>query len=244
MAAAGASRRRRSDRLSRRCKSVRRFYLRLIVSAAALPTIGFFPCNWPRRSLGWWSQRSGIQYATWGCRSEGLLPPPPLRVCLWTRSPSLIRQSIIDEVKRLLAQPKPDGRPLSQRKIAVLLGISRGTVKQVATGRRDQMAGVIARLLRAEEEENDADPTGPPQRCGECGVIVFMPCRACRDRQALTKAKRPPGAERFQPDNLNLQLRPEHRASYEDIHRARKAAGEEPIVPPIYEEKDPAERAA
>jgi hypothetical protein len=127
----------------------------------------------------------------------------------------LIKPSVIAEAKRLLAEGQ-----LSQRKIAALLGISRGTVGAIASGRRPDYQN----RSTSDDEEPDIDPNAPKVRCGGCGGMVIMPCRACRDRAALAKAKRRPGAERTEPDGLNLQLRPEERTRYEQVREARRKA--------------------
>jgi len=110
---------------------------------------------------------------------------------------------------------------LSQRQIAGRLGISRGSVASIASGKRPDYEA-----RRAEREPESVD-VGPPIRCPGCGHMQFMPCRVCRDRAALwaaldvqKAARRPAGAERSDPDDLNLQLRPEHAARYDPIHRA------------------------
>jgi Winged helix-turn-helix DNA-binding len=73
----------------------------------------------------------------------------------------------IEQIDRLLN----DGE-LSQRKIAKRLGVSRGTVAAVATGRRG---------LYGKEPKEDA-PQSPPVRCPKCGFLIYMPCLVCRAR--------------------------------------------------------------
>lgn len=82
----------------------------------------------------------------------------------------MISPEKIDEIRRLLA----DGT-LSQRQIAALTGISRGTVGAVASGKRSD---------RLPQPTDDWDmPTGPIVRCASCGGRVIAPCRLCRVRE-------------------------------------------------------------
>jgi len=120
----------------------------------------------------------------------------------------LIPQAIVDEVKRLLAEDQ-----LSQRKIAARLSISRGSVSNIAHGRRPDYAA------RKRDDEPAFDPDAPKVRCTQCGAMAVMPCLACRDRAATA------GRRKFSTleDNraLQLNLRPEHRARYEAVRRQR-----------------------
>jgi hypothetical protein len=84
----------------------------------------------------------------------------------------MLALSLVQEIERLLQ----DGT-LSQRKIAVRLGVGRGTVAAIASGRR----GIYGR-----EADDDLDPLVhhlPPERCPECGFFVYMPCMVCRARE-------------------------------------------------------------
>ena len=82
----------------------------------------------------------------------------------------MIAQAIADEVERLLAE----GR-LSHREIARATGISRGTVGAIALGKRKQRQTVRLFL-------DPTRPLGPPERCRECGGLVYAPCILCRVR--------------------------------------------------------------
>ena len=80
--------------------------------------------------------------------------------------------TIVLEIQRLLSSGA-----WSQRKIAEMLGVSRGTVSAVAQGRRTP-------------DDNDCDsdievrgfkhPRGTPRRCARCGVLTKMPCLSCQ----------------------------------------------------------------
>jgi hypothetical protein len=84
----------------------------------------------------------------------------------------MLALSLVQEIERLLQ----DGT-LSQRKIAARLGVGRGTVAAIASGRR----GIYGR-----EPDDDLDPLvhrSPPERCAACGFLVYMPCMVCRARE-------------------------------------------------------------
>ncbi len=126
----------------------------------------------------------------------------------------MIAPSVANQIKRLLSE----GR-YSQRKIARMTGVSRGTVGAIATGKRPDYEA-LARQRQTELEE----PTGPPQRCPGCGGFVYMPCRVCRVRKLVAESRiaRPP----FRPEeSLRLDLSDEHRSRYERLHRRRKKEG-------------------
>jgi hypothetical protein len=80
--------------------------------------------------------------------------------------------SVVEEIQRLLDEGK-----LSQRKIAARLGVGRGTVGAIASGQR----GLYGR-------ETDPDgphplvPQAPPERCPQCGFLVYTPCMICSTR--------------------------------------------------------------
>lgn len=79
----------------------------------------------------------------------------------------------IQRIRSLLAENK-----YSQRAIAKMLGVSRGTVNIVASGKKRVRK---PRLLRS--GENFDYPDGEPERCSECGAMTQMPCLACRIRE-------------------------------------------------------------
>jgi hypothetical protein len=75
------------------------------------------------------------------------------------------------EARRLLAE----GR-LSQRKIALQVGISRATVSAIAQGH-------YADREARQRVREDYVPSGPLARCGGCGGLVQMPCLYCHVRR-------------------------------------------------------------
>ena len=85
----------------------------------------------------------------------------------------------IEEIDRLLR----DGQ-LSQRKIAKQLGVSRGTVAAVATGRR----GMYGKEPE-DETLHSLAPQSPPERCPGCGFLVYMPCLVCSARSYRLQKK-------------------------------------------------------
>jgi transcriptional regulator with XRE-family HTH domain len=78
------------------------------------------------------------------------------------------------EIERLLREGN-----VSQRRIARQTGVSRATVRSVASGNRpDYEARRLER--RANQREQ---PLGPIERCRECGGRVYAPCHLCRVRR-------------------------------------------------------------
>jgi hypothetical protein len=126
----------------------------------------------------------------------------------------MISESLVSEVKRLVAE----GR-LSQRKIARLTGVSRGTVGAIAAGRRCDHP-------RPPSPDDEIDePPGPPERCPGCGAIVYPPCRLCRLRSLLAAGRIPRRPERpLGP--LGLELHDEHRKRYEQVRARCRRHGE------------------
>ena len=124
----------------------------------------------------------------------------------------MIAPKIVKEIRRLLNE-----RRLSQRKIAESIGVSRGTVGAVASGKRPD------RLLprRAADYDESLKPSGPPERCPSCGGMVYMPCRVCRTRAVIAE-KRPPQWQ-FGPleEPLSLELKDNCLRRYEQLRTAR-----------------------
>ena len=116
----------------------------------------------------------------------------------------MIAANIVTEVRRLLAE-----RKLSQRKIARRTGISRGSVGAIASGRRPD----YEKPDRFAEE--DEEPAGPPERCRNCGGMVYLPCRLCKARKTIAESRRSRTGDRNETPELNL--RPEHHARYEEV---------------------------
>lgn len=126
----------------------------------------------------------------------------------------MIPQSKVNEVRRLLVAGQ-----FSQRQIARLTGVSRGTVGAIASGRRPD--------YNRQRPNGDLWPDvwGPRERCPGCGLRVYMPCRVCAARSF--KASQPrqrslPGTGR-EPE-LRLELKEEHRRRYEQVRAWRRAA--------------------
>jgi hypothetical protein len=78
----------------------------------------------------------------------------------------------IKEIHLLLEQGE-----LSQRQIAEMLRVSRGTVSAVASGRRSLYG------TAADAKEVGLAFEGTAVRCPGCGAHVFMPCLLCRARK-------------------------------------------------------------
>ena len=119
----------------------------------------------------------------------------------------MLDEGVVNQVKRLLAT----GRH-SQRKIARMTGVSRGSVTAIALGRRPDY-----RAIRSKPAEQDAPPfSGPPQRCPTCGGLVLMPCALCRTRKLLAEGKLRRTFNR-RDGRLQLELEDEERARYEEV---------------------------
>jgi hypothetical protein len=80
----------------------------------------------------------------------------------------MVSPSKVEDVRRLLAQG------MSQRRIACQLGVSRGTVGGIASGKRPNYA------LKIHEEPASRLPA---IRCRGCGGLVHPPCRLCKVRE-------------------------------------------------------------
>ncbi|MDY0168086.1 MAG: hypothetical protein RBS80_16175 [Thermoguttaceae bacterium] len=119
-------------------------------------------------------------------------------------------------VQELLA-----GGKLSQRAIAQQAGVHRNTVGTIARGDRPDYDA----MRRVRRRREVPPPDGPERRCPTCGVLVSMPCVACRVREELRRM--PPPCDRFESpcddSALDLALRPHHQARYEEV-RARRMA--------------------
>lgn len=80
---------------------------------------------------------------------------------------------LVEEIRCLL-----DEGELSQRKIAIKLDVSRGTVSAIASGRR----GVYGSEPKSDEPALCCLEL-PPERCSGCGAKVYMPCVLCSARE-------------------------------------------------------------
>jgi hypothetical protein len=92
---------------------------------------------------------------------------------------------IIQEIDRLLRRGD-----MSQREIAAQVGVSRGTVSALASGRRG-LHGKHADDASPASQRSSARPV----RCPECGYRVYFPCLICSAR-----AHRLQGPMRILPD--------------------------------------------
>jgi hypothetical protein len=131
----------------------------------------------------------------------------------------MIRASVVQEIRRLLAEGK-----LSHRKIAKVVGVSRGSVSLIARGKR--------RDFPPRAELAPVVPAGPPERCPSCGSLVYMPCRLCHLRAILARLQwaityRSAGP----PGPLALELKEEHQARYEEVRLGAKRP-QSPVTQP------------
>ncbi len=98
----------------------------------------------------------------------------------------------VEEVRRLLGLGQ-----MSQRKIARHLGISRGSVGTIATGKRLDFA------VSGADDESQCQL--PPVRCRGCGGMVHAPCRHCRVREIAARRRQcsPPQATRRKETHID-----------------------------------------
>lgn len=97
----------------------------------------------------------------------------------------MLSQDQVESIRKLLH----DGIH-SQREIAKLTGVSRGSVGAIASGQR------VDRQRKPRDEFEE--PLGPIVRCPECGGRVYSPCRLCHIRglKAEERAERRRTADR------------------------------------------------
>lgn len=129
------------------------------------------------------------------------------------RNVRLISAHVIRQVEELL---KKSG--LSRRAIAKQIGISRSVVNKVA-------AGEVTSVERFTREAKRQSPTNVGEyRCSTCGgKTTRFPCAKCyveTIRPSLEPLQAPPESSVV----VGLELRPEHRAAYEDVRRWRREA--------------------
>lgn len=110
------------------------------------------------------------------------------------------------EIRRLLNEKR-----LSQRQIALQLGVSRETVRRIARG-LDSGPGRSA-------------PDGAarwPKRCPGCGLKVVLPCCRCR---AETHAWPTSNDSPADASAMALYLRQEHQIRYQQVRRRYTTSG-------------------
>jgi len=145
----------------------------------------------------------------------------------------MIHCDIIAEARRLLV----DGA--SYRAVARRLGISRGTVWMIATGKRGNYPA------RDKAPEPGIDSSLPKSRCPECGGMVEIPCVVCRTRREMAGRKRRPPHPADETDfagELGFDLRPEHRKRLEKIQQARNVDPRSPIPRSCSSRYDPTDQ--
>jgi transcriptional regulator with XRE-family HTH domain len=128
----------------------------------------------------------------------------------------MVTVEVIAEIRMLLAL-----KTHSQRHIARLLGVSRGTVAAIASGRRQETPQETPLPEPCDDDTDDTEEqSDPPMRCPGCGGLVYIPCLLCRLRERR--------ARRIVRDVfeglLALDLRPDHRERYEQVRALRRLA--------------------
>ena len=91
----------------------------------------------------------------------------------------MLSLSVVRKIDRLLQEGK-----LSHRKIADRLGVGRGTVSAIASGRR----GLYGKELSSKEPRS-LPGQSPAERCGRCGYLVHKPCLVCEIRDFQERRK-------------------------------------------------------
>lgn len=84
----------------------------------------------------------------------------------------MLPTAIVNEIDALVR-----AGTLSNRKIAMRLGVSRGVVNAIASGKRQLHGGDSDAALLP------LGATRPAVRCPYCGYRVYMPCLVCRTRE-------------------------------------------------------------
>ena len=98
----------------------------------------------------------------------------------------MISVALEKRVRNLLAEGK-----LSQRSIARMTGLSRSSIGAIARGNRK--AFIAASV---EDGVKFFSTSQSPQRCPQCGGLVYMPCHACRIRAYVSLSpNRTPAAD-------------------------------------------------
>ena len=151
-----------------------------------------------------------------------------------TRETPMIALSKFQETQRLLALGG-----LSQRKIAVMVGISRATVGAIAQGKyRDREA-------RQRDRSDDFVPNGPLERCPSCGGMVYLPCLVCRVRKIKDQEQRMLRAARRGARAGDAPVVARGAPAVLAARRARNARQDSPVVicrPPMRRDRPTANR--
>lgn len=125
---------------------------------------------------------------------------------------SPLADNLVSQVRELLATG------LNQRVVSQMTGVSRGSVGKIAAGKYPDYA-----RIRKDREEKRLPGTGPVEWCGKCRRFVAMSCVECAARKA--RAETPRRGQAFfdtdDQDGLELDLRDEQQAAYEEVHAMR-----------------------
>jgi hypothetical protein len=119
----------------------------------------------------------------------------------------------VAEIERMLAE-----QCHSQRTIAAMAHVSRGTVANIAAGRRPDYEA-----LRRRKAEEEGLALGPVGHCTSCGGTVRLPCRLCHVRTLLAQSKLPP-LPAWPEEAPQVSLSGEYRLRYEQVRNRRLRA--------------------
>ena len=122
----------------------------------------------------------------------------------------------------------------SQRAIARLTGINRNTVNRIAQGKRPDF-NAIRKVQKCSSRRSVRPQSGNPRRCGNCGGLVYMPCRLCAIRKFVTKSREDSQVDEIwhRSELLGVELAGKERERYEQIRTVKRGVGEE-----VYDEQE------
>jgi len=125
-------------------------------------------------------------------------------------------------------------RGASQRQIARYLGISHGTVGDVAAGRRrlkfPKRRPPRLKLFKDTRPAGQDEEGEPLYRCRQCGRRLTKPgCLACQLEREKPGPSHHDKSETPLDGPIGVNLRGDARRRYEEVRAAKIAAGEEPV---------------
>ena len=105
----------------------------------------------------------------------------------------------------------------TQRAIARMTGIGRGTVASIASGDRPDYSA----RQQAKIDREKPPFSGPARRCPTCGRLVQLPCLACWLTTEKAAGHLQPAQGLADDGGFQLDLSPEHQARYRWVRGLR-----------------------